>query len=220
MDYDTLVSTVKSYCENDFPNTVGDNALTSTEQVNTFIKQAEQRIYNAVQSLDFRKVSTIVCTPADPYIDLPADWKATFSLAVVNSSGEYSFLRNKDIEFIREAYPDPTDDDGIPAFYAIYSNDEIILGPTPDDDYTIYINYFYYPETIVTADTTWLGDNFDSVLLYGALLEAATFMKAEQDVMANYKARYDEALAMLKQYSEGKNRQDQYRTEQVRYPVR
>lgn len=219
MDYSTLVSTIQAYTENDFPQTAGSGGLTSTEQLNTFIQQAEERIYNSVQIPDLRKSSTGTTTASTPYLSVPSDWLAAYSLAVVDSDGVYYYLINKDVSYIREAFPNPSTT-GQPAYYAIFDDDSLILAPTPDDAYTVELHYFYYPETIVTATNTWLGDNFESVLLYGSLLEAYTFMKGEEDVLANYKARYDEALALLKQLAEGKNRQDAYRTQTVRYPVR
>ncbi len=150
---------------------------------------------------------------------MPTDWLANFSLAVIDGSGNYSFLLNKDVSFIRESFPNPSVT-GLPTHYAYFDENSFILGPTPDSNYSVELHYFYYPPSIVTAGTTWLGDNFDSVLLYGSLLEAYTFMKGEADVMGFYQQRYDEALSMLKQLGEGKNRQDMYRTQQVRYPVK
>lgn len=226
MNYATLFETIKGYVENDFPNTswTGSDGtstvtLTSTEQINTFIQQAEQRVYNAVQLLDLRKNVTGNVTSGNKYLTVPTDWLANFSLAVIDASGNYSYLLDKDVNFIRESFPNPSDT-GIPTHYAFFDENSYILGPTPDSNYAVELHYFYYPTSIVTAGTTWLGDNFDSVLLYGSLLEAYTFMKGEQDVIANYQKRYDEAFTMLKQLGEGKNRQDMYRTPQVRYPVR
>ena len=226
MNYATLFETIKGYVENDFPdttwtNSAGDSTVsfTGTEQLNRFIQEAEQRIFNGVQILDLRKNVTGACTSGNKYVTVPTDWLATYSTAVVDGDGAYHYLLNKDVNYIREAFPVPTDT-GLPTHYALFDKDSLILGPTPDDDYTIELHYFYYPESIVTAGTTWLGDNFDSVLLYGSLLEAYTFMKGEQDVIAQYQKRYDEALAQLKMLSEGKNRQDMYRTAQARYPVR
>jgi hypothetical protein len=226
MNYDTLFETIKGYVENDFPDTAwtapagsGTVTLTSTEQINTFIQQAEQRIYNMVQLLDLRKNVTGNVTTGNKYLSVPSDWLANFSLTVVDGSGNYSYLLDKDVNFIRESFPNPTDL-GLPTHYAFFDENSYILGPTPDADYTVELHYFYYPPSIVTAGTSWLGDNFDSVLLYGSLLEAYTFMKGEAEIIANYQQRYGEALAMLKQLGEGKNRQDMYRTPQARYPVR
>jgi len=219
MNYATLVSTIKAYTENDFPDTAGSGGLTSTEQVDTFIQEAEQRIFNSIQMLDLRKNVTGNVTSGNKYLSVPSDWLANFSLAVIDTDGTYSYLLNKDVNFIRESFPDPTDT-GIPTHYSFFDENSYILGPTPDANYSVELHYFYYPQSIVTASTTWLGDNFDSVLLYGSLLEAYTFMKGEADVIAGYQKRYDEALALLKELSEGKNRQDMYRTPQIRYPVR
>ena len=169
--------------------------------------------------LDLRKNVTGNCTATIKSLSVPNDWLATFSLAVIDGDGNYEYLLNKDVNFIRQSYPNPNDT-GIPAYYAYFDQNSFILGPTPDDDYEVELHYFYYPQSIVTAGTSWLGDNFDSVLLYGSLLEAYTYMKGEQDVIAGYQKRYDEAMAMLKQLGEGKNRQDMYRSGQVRYPVR
>jgi len=226
MNYATLFETIKGYVENDFPNTswTGSDGsstvtLTSTEQINTFIQEAEQRIYNMVQLLDLRKNVTGNLTAGNKYLSVPSDWLANFSLAVVDATGKYSYLLNKDVNFIRESFPNPNTT-GIPTHYAFFDENSYILGPTPDANYTAELHYFYYPPSIVTAGTSWLGDNFDSVLLYGSLLEAYTFMKGEAEIIANYQQRYGESLAMLKQLGEGKNRQDMYRTPQIRQQVR
>jgi hypothetical protein len=226
MNYATLFETIKGYVENDFPDTswtdsagTGTATFTSTEQINTFIKEAEQRVYNMVQLLDLRKNVTGNVTSGNKYLAVPTDWLANFSLAVIDASGNYSYLLNKDVNFIRESFPSPTAT-GIPTHYAFFDENSYILGPTPDSNYSVELHYFYYPESIVTAGTSWLGNNFDSVLLYGSLLEAYTFMKGEPEIIANYQQRYGEALAMLKQLGEGKNRQDMYRTQQIRQPVR
>lgn len=220
MNYATLVSTIQAYVENDFPTSPGTGGLTSTEQIDTFIQQAEQRIYNSVQLLDLRKNVVGNTAAANKYLTVPTDWLANFSLATIDpTTGEYEYLLNKDVNYIREAFPYPSVT-GKPTHYAMFDQNSYILGPTPDAVYQIELHYFYYPPSIVTAGTSWLGDNFDAVLLYGSILEAYTFMKGEQDVMAQYQNRYGEALAMIKQFGEGKNRQDMYRTPQVRYPVR
>ena len=227
MNYAELFETIKGYVEDDFPNTswtdsagTGTTTFTSTEQINTFIEQAEQRIYNSVQILALRKNVTGNTTAGNKYLSTPSDWLANFSLAVIDpTTGGYEYLLNKDVNYIREAFPYPATT-GKPTHYAYFDEDSYILGPTPDAAYSVELHYFYYPQSIVTAGSSWLGDNFDSVLLYGSLLEAYTFMKGEKDVLDNYIARYNESLAMLKQLSEGKNRQDMYRTPQARYPVR
>jgi len=220
MNYATLVETIQAYTENDFPDTAGSGGLTSAEQTDTFIQQAEQRIYNTVQLLELRKNVTGNATATNMYLSVPSDWLANFSLAVIDpTSGAYDYLLNKDVNYIREAFPYPATT-GKPTHYAMFDQDSYILGPTPDASYNMELHYFYYPQSIVTASTSWLGDNFSSLLLYGSLLEAYTFMKGEADVLAQYQKRYDEALALIKELAEGKNRQDMYRTQQIRFPVR
>jgi len=220
VNYATLVETIQAYTENDFPDTAGSGGLTSAEQTATFIQQAEQRVYNTVQLLELRKNVTGNATAANKYLSVPSDWLANFSLAVIDPvTGGYDYLLNKDVNFIREAFPYPATT-GKPTHYAMFDQNSYLLGPTPDASYSMELHYFYYPTSIVTASTSWLGDNFSSVLLYGSLLEAYTFMKGEADVLAGYQKRYDEALGLLKELSEGKNRQDMYRTQQVRYPVK
>ena len=210
MNYSELVAEIQSYTENEF----------ETSDIDTFIQQAEQRIYNSVQLPALRKNVTGTTTSGNKYLAMPTDWLATFSLAVINASNEYTYLLNKDVNFIRQSFPD-TDSAfyGVPGYYAVFDQSTFILGPTPDSSYAVELHYFYYPTSIVTASTTWLGDNFSSTLLYGSLLEAYTYMKGEQDVINQYQKRYDEAMILLKQLSDGKDRQDAYRSGQVRYPV-
>ena len=231
MNYATLVQTIKAYAENDFPQVVGSGGLTSAEQIATFVQQAEERIYNTVQIPAIRKNMTGATTSGNKYLALPPDWLSTFSLAVVCNgpttlpdgrtfvSGDYLYLLNKDVNFIREAYPSQTDT-GLPLYYAVFDYNTFILGPMPNSNYTVELHYFYYPPSIVTAGTSWLGDNFEAALIYGSLLEAATFMKSDADVLKNYTDRYNEAIALLKQLGDAKDRQDAYRSGQVRYPVK
>jgi hypothetical protein len=239
MNYSELFETIKGYVENDFPSTVfadtagtGQVTFTSTEQVNTFIKQAEQRIYNSVQFPSIRKNVTGTTTINNKYLSSPGDFLAVYSMAVIDPvTGEYEYLLNKDVNFIRAAYPSPTST-GKPYYYALFgptttnntppviTNElSFILGPTPDAAYSIELHYYYYPESIVTASTSWLGDNFSSVLLYGSLLEAYTYMKGEPDVIAGYQKRYDEAMILAKRLGDGMERTDAYRTGQIRMPV-
>jgi hypothetical protein len=219
MNYTQLTAAIKGYAENSFPDTVG--SFTSADQIATFVKMAEQRVYNMVQLPALRKNVTGTMTSGNKYLACPSDWLATFSLAVINSANEYKYLLNKDVNFIRESYPDTdTAFYGQPEYYAQFDQNTFILGPTPDANYAAELHYFYYPESIVTAGTSWLGDNFDSVLLYGSLLEAAAFMKSDADIITFYKQRYDEAMGELKQLGDGKNRQDAYRSGQFRMPVR
>jgi hypothetical protein len=219
MNYTQLVETIKGYCENDFPDTVGD--FTSADQIATFVQQAEQRIYNSVQLPALRRNVTGTATINNKYLTLPQDWLATFSVAVIEPvTGEYEYLLDKDVNFIRQAFPFPAIS-GKPTHYAQFDQNTFILGPTPDANYAVELHYYYYPQSIVTASTSWLGDNFDSVLLYGSLLEAAAFQKeSEPEIVGQYTARYNEALMLIKQLGEGKNRTDAYRTGQIRVPIR
>jgi len=215
MNYTQLVDAVSDYTENTF----------TTTEMNTFIQQAEQRIYNSVQFPSLRRNVTGVMTTNNKYLQCPADFLAVYALAVINASGEYEYLLNKDVNFIRQAYPQPTDT-GIPKYYALFGprSDNaaeltFILGPTPDAAYNSELHYFFYPESIVTATNTWLGDNFDTVLLYGTLVEAYTFMKGEADMLGLYDGKYKEALALAKRLGDGLERQDAYRSGQYRQAV-
>ena len=211
MTYTELVAAIKSYTENDY----------TTTDVNTFIKNAEQRIFNTVQLPDLRKNVTGTMTSGNKYFSLPSDWLSTFSIAVINTDNEYTYLLNKDVNFIREAFPD-TDSGffGKPEYYGIFDDTTMILGPTPNANYSSELHYYYYPQSIVTAGNTWLGDNFDTALFYGALLEAAAFMKEEPDVVTQYTARYNEVMQLLQNLSDGKNRRDSYRSGQERISVK
>jgi len=223
MNYAALVVAISDYTENTF----------QTVDVNLFITQAEQRIYNSVQFPSIRKNVTGTITANNKYLSAPDDFLATYSLAVFSGSGPYTFLLNKDVNFIREAYPTPTST-GTPKYYALFgptttagppslpTNElSFILGPTPDAAYSAELHYYYYPESITTVASgqTWLGDNFDTVLLYGALVEAYTYMKGEQDMMTLYNQKYIEALALAKRLGDGMERQDAYRSGQVRAQV-
>ena len=304
MNYNQLVVAIQSYTENSF------NYADEPTPVITFIKQAEQRIYNTVQFPSLRKNSTGVTTTGNKYLSCPSDFLSVYSMAVYPTGGDYNFLLNKDVNFIREAYPSPTDT-GAPLYYALFgpqSTNEaeltFILGPTPDAIYNVELHYFYYPESIVqrpataltistggsgyisgtyfavplvggtgygaqatvvitagiitsievtqggygyvvndivylpdtftytgsifsatvttvgnTSGQTWLGDNFDTVLLYGSLVEAYTYMKGEQEMVALYDSKYKDALALAKRLGDGLERQDSYRSGQYRQAV-
>jgi hypothetical protein len=220
----TLFDTIQGYVENDFPSGPfasstgsGTSIFTSKEQIDTFIEQAEQRIFNSVQFPNFRKNQTGTLSPSNQYLEAPPDFLASYSLAVITNDS-YEYLLNKDVNYIRAAYPNPTVE-GIPKYYAQFDDNTFILGPTPDVAYTVEMHYFFYPESIVTAGTTWLGDNFDSALLYGALVEAYTYMKGEADIVAAYNKRYEEAMILAKRLGDGMNRRDAYRSGQVRMTV-
>jgi len=215
MNYTELCANIQSITENTF----------TASELAMFTQQAEQKIYNTVQVANLRKNVTGVTSPANKYLACPEDFLSSYSLAVINATGEYTFLLNKDVNFIREAYPTPTST-GLPKYYAIFGplssniNElSFMLGPTPDAVYTMELHYFYYPPSIVTAGTSWLGDNFDSALLNGALIEAIRFMKGEPDIIQNYEKLYLQSIQLLKQLGDGKQRQDAYRDGQYRQPV-
>lgn len=221
MNYAQLTANIQDVIENTF----------TADQLAMFTQQAEQKIYNAVQLANLRKNVTGVLTPNNKYLAAPTDFLSVYSLAVINTNGEYTYLLNKDANFIRQAYPTPTDT-GLPQYYAIFgpttTNDptpvitnelSFILGPTPNNNYGVELHYFYYPVSIVVSGTSWLGDNFDSALLNGALIEAARFIKAGPELLAIYEKLYQESMALLKNLGDGKQRQDAYRSGQVRIPV-
>lgn len=229
MNYTELSLTIKGYCENTFPDTI--STFTTADQIATFVRNAEERIYNSIQFPSLRKNVTGVLTTSNKYLSAPSDFLAVYSMAVIDADGVYYFLLNKDVNFIREVFPNPANT-GQPTHYALFgptttntdpaviTNElSFLLGPTPDSAYGVEMHYYYYPESIVTAGTTWLGDNFDPVLLYGSLLEAIAYMKEEPEVLSMYQKRYDEALAMAKRLGDGMERQDAYRSGQVRITV-
>jgi hypothetical protein len=232
MTYTELIAAIQSYTENTFPATYlyNNSTVSPQTQLNTFIAQAEQRIYNTVQFPSLRKNVTGFTSAGNKYLSCPGDFLATYSLAVIDGNDNYEYLLNKDVNFIRQAYPNPTDT-SLPKYYALFgptttnsptpiiTNElSFILGPTPDAEYDVELHYYYYPESITVAVSgrTWLGDNFDSVLLYGSLVEAYTFMKGEQDVIALYDGKYKEALALAKRLGDGMERSDAYRSGQYR----
>ncbi len=219
MNYAELVIAIEDYTENTFP----------TVDINRFIEQAEQKIYNSVQLPSLRKNVTGVTSPSNKYLSCPSDFLSPFSLAVIENFGTaletYTYLLNKDVNFIREAYPNPTDT-GLPLYYCLFGPQTTIpqdlsmmMGPTPNAVYRMELHYYYYPESIVTAGTTWLGDNYDSALLNGSLVEAITYMKGEPDMVALYQNRYQESMMLLKNLGDGKDRGDSYRDGQVKNKV-
>ena len=232
MTYTELFFAVKNYLQNDFPsntwtNVAGTSTTTSTgtEQINTFITQAEERIYNTVQIPPLRKNVTGVTSGGNKYLSCPNDFLSVFSMAVIDGSGNYEYLLNKDVNYIRAAYPNPSST-GLPQYYALFGptvassviTDELsfILGPTPDTSYNVELHYFYYPESITTAGTSWLADNYSPVLLYGTLVEAYTFLKGEIDLTAQYEKKYQEAMGQLNRLGTGLERGDAYRDGQAR----
>lgn len=211
MNYTQLVSAIEDYVES--------TESTFVSNIPTFVQLAEERIYNSVQIPAIRKNQVGNLTVNNKYLTLPTDWLATFSLAVIDpTTSAQSFLLNKDVNYIREAFPTPSDT-GTPTHYAQFDSTSLILGPTPDASYAVELHYYYYPASIVTAGTSWLGDNFETVLLYGSLREAAIFQKGEADIIANYEAKYQESLMLLKVLGDGKDRRDAYRSGQTRVEV-
>lgn len=216
MNYADLVIAVSDYCENTFP----------TVDMNIMIKQAEQRIYNTVQIANLRKNMTGTITVGNPYLSAPEDFLSAYSLAVIDGS-DYLYLLNKDVNFMREAYPSTAVAyRGKPKHYAIFGPQSsnvtelsFMLGPTPNATYSVELHFYYYPESIVTAGTTWLGDNFDSALLNGTMVEAIRYMKGEPDMVKFYQDMYLQSIALLKNLGDGKQRMDAYRDGQVRTQV-
>ena len=224
MNYATLTTLIQQYCESTETSFVAN--------IPTFVQQTETRVYNTVQIPSLRRNQTGTLTASNKYLSAPGDFLAVYSMAVIqnyqSSNETFTYLLNKDVNYIREAYPTPSDT-GLPLYYAIFgptvssnvtSNElTFIMGPTPNEGYTVELHYYYYPESIVTAGTSWLGDNYDPVLLYGSLREAYLYMKGEQDLIANVEAKYNEALGQLKRLGDGMERQDAYRSGQVRVKV-
>ena len=208
MNYTELKTNIEDICENTFTD----------EQLAMFTQQAEQKIYNTVQIPALRKNVTGTLSNTNKYLSTPSDFLWSYSLAVIDGSGVYHFLLNKDVNFMREAYPNPTVT-GLPKHYAYFDDNTFIVGPTPDSSYSSELHYGYYPQSIVTAGTTWLGDEFDSALLNGALIEAIRFMKGEPDIVAMYEKMYLQAITLLKSLGDGKLREDAYRSGQFRIPV-
>lgn len=206
MNYSDLVSRVEEIAE--------DNL--STAQINHFIQQAEQKIYHTVQFPDMRKNCTATTTANDPYLEIPTGLLWVLDFAVQDSSGDHQYLLPKDAGFIREAYPSATNDTGLPKHYGFWTDNHFVLGPTPDDVYTMYLTYMYQPESIVTATNTWLGDNFDSALLNGTLIEVARFQQQEEDIIATYERMYEHSISLLRNTTMGKMQQDMYRSGQPR----
>jgi hypothetical protein len=217
MNYTELKAAVEDFVESPF----------NDDDFATMVRLAEQKIYNSVQLANLRKNVTGVLTAGNQYLQCPSDFLSVYSLAVIKATGEYVYLLNKDVNFLREAYPNPSTQ-GVPKYYAIFgprsdTEDELtfILGPTPTGDLQAELHYFYLPESItVAADgRTWLGDNFESVLFNATMLEAIRFNKGEPDLVKLYEDQYKQSLTLLKNLGDGKQRQDAYRSGQVRTQV-
>jgi hypothetical protein len=218
MNYTELSNAIQAYTENTEADFVAN--------IPVFVTQAEQRIYNSVQFPSIRKNVMGVTSTNNKYLECPSDFLAVYSMAVIDASGEYEYLLNKDVNFIRQAYPQPTDT-AIPKYYALFGPQSsnaaelsFILGPTPNAIYNVELHYYFYPPSISVAPfTSWLGDNFDTVLLYASLVEAYTYMKGEADMMQLYNGKFMEALALAKRLGDGMERQDAYRSGQFRQKV-
>lgn len=211
MNYATLTTLIQQYCESTETSFVAN--------IPTFVQLAEERVYNTVQIPAIRRNQIGTLSIGNKYLTLPSDWLATFSIAAITpGTGAQEFLLDKDVNFIRQSYPNPSDT-GMPKYYAIFDKNTLILGPTPDTAYQVEMHYYYIPESIVTAGTTWLGDNYETVLLYGSIREAYTYLKGETDLMQYYEQKYQEAMQQLMRLGDGLNRRDSYRSGQVRVPV-
>ncbi len=208
MNYSELTANIEDICVQTF----------TADQLAMFTQQAEQKIYTTVELPAFRKNQTGSLTSGNKYLTMPTGMLYVYSLAVIDAEGDYEYLINKDVNFIREAYPRPTDT-GQPKYYAVFDQNTFIVGPTPSADYAAEMHFSYYPESIVTAGTTWLGDEFDSALLNGALVEAIRFQKGEADMVALYEKLYVQALTLLIQVGDGKLRGDAYRDGQIKRKI-
>ena len=218
MNLSQLTQAIQAYAENTESLFVSNIPL--------FLSQAELRIYNSVQIPVLRKNVTGNVTTSNPYLSCPNDFMAVYSLAAISALGVYNYLIDKDVSFIREAYPNPSVT-GLPKYYAIFGPQlvdpkelSLILTPTPDASYSVELHYYYMPESITTtaSGTTWLSDNYDPVLFYGAMREAMIFMKGEADMVGYYEQKYQEALGQLKRLGDGLERGDSYRNNQIKLP--
>lgn len=210
MNYQELFETIAETTEN--------RGVSFLENIPEFVRRAERQIYNSVQLKELRRNVTSKLMPNHPYMKLPSDFLAVYSLAVVGEDGRYNYLINKDVNFIREAYPHP-DDAGMPRHYGLFEDCTAILGPVPDKDYKVELHQFYYPQSIVEAGESWVGNNFEQVLVYGALVHANVFMKGNPEMTAEYDKQFKENLGLLKRLADGMERQDAYRSGQVKIPV-
>lgn len=205
MNYTELYNSIIDFTENT------DDTFTSN--ISTFVENTEDRIYNSVLIPVLRKNVTGSATAGNKYLTCPSDYLAPYELAAVNGdgSGGYTYLLQKDVSFVRQNYPDPSYQD-TPQYYCQFDNNTFILAPTPDQSYSMELHYYYYPESIVTAGTTWVGDNFPMCLLYGALVEANIFLKGEADLQQGYEKMFMDNMALLKNYADGRTRNDNFRT--------
>ena len=211
MNYTQLVQAIKDYTES--------TETSFVSHIDEFIKQAERKIYNEVQLPYLRKNVTGNATLGNKYVQTPSDFLAVYSMSIIDGSSDQHFLLNKDVNFIREAYANASTQ-AQPKYYALFDHNTFILGPTHDSAYNIELHYYYYPTSIVSVSTTWLGDNYEQALLYACLVQAYTYLKGEPDLLANYEKQYQENMVQLKMLGDGKDRRDAYRSGQVRYEVK
>jgi hypothetical protein len=211
MNYTQLVQAIKDYTES--------TETSFVSHIDEFIKQAERKIYNEVQLPYLRKNVTGNATLGNKYVQTPSDFLAVYSMSIIDGSSDQHFLLNKDVNFIREAYANASTQ-AQPKYYALFDHNTFILGPTPDSAYNIELHYYYFPASIVSVSTTWLGDNYEQALLYACLVQAYTYLKGEPDLLANYEKQYQENMVQLKMLGDGKDRRDAYRSGQVRYEVK
>jgi hypothetical protein len=211
MNYTQLVQAIKDYTES--------TETSFVSHIDEFIKQAERKIYNEVQLPYLRKNVTGNATLGNKYVQTPSDFLAVYSMSIIDGSSDQHFLLNKDVNFIREAYANASTQ-AQPKYYALFDHNTFILGPTPDSAYNIELHYYYFPASIVSVSTTWLGDNYEQALLYASLVQAYTYLKGEPDLLANYEKQYQENMVQLKMLGDGKDRRDAYRSGQVRYEVK
>ena len=211
MNYTQLVQAIKDYTES--------TETSFVSHIDEFIKQAERKIYNEVQLPYLRKNVTGNATLGNKYVQTPSDFLAVYSMSIIDGSSDQHFLLNKDVNFIREAYANASTQ-AQPKYYALFDHNTFILGPTPDSAYNIELHYYYFPTSIVSVSTTWLGDNYEQALLYACLVQAYTYLKGDPDLMANYQKQYQENIIQLKMLGDGKDRRDAYRSGQVRYEVK
>lgn len=209
MTYTELVTMLQEYLQN--------SEATFVSNIPTFVKVAEERIYHDTQLPSSRQSSTSTFTASNRFLGTPTDFLSPFELHVT-VAGVVSPMIFVDVGFIREAFPSPTVT-GVPTHYAVWDQNSLIVGPTPASNYTVELHYFRMPQSIVTASTSWLGDNAPGALLYGSLLEGYVYNKGEVDMLKVYDTRYKEAIALLKQYSAGKIRTDTYLDNQFKAPV-
>jgi hypothetical protein len=220
VNYVELSAAIQDYTQN--------YEQTFVANIPVFVTQTEERIYNTVQLPPLRKNVTGLIQTGNKYLAAPQDFLSVFSLALIDGDGNFEYLLNKDVNFLRAAYPNPADT-GTPKYYAIFGPEvvnrtptnelSLIVAPTPDVSYDVELHYYYYPQSITTLGTSWLGDNYSPALLYGALVEAYIFMKGEQDMMAYYDKKFQDALGQLNRLGSGLERGDAYRDGQYRMKV-